>query len=365
MEMNINKNNKNYRQFLNVWNQKANQIENFCHLCEEIYMELILIKQFDKEKFNNNSKQDIDSYIEVFNNLYRNFYQEVFSDDYDYNMSRSPEEDFNRFNAYNHDFQKGKFIYDCGDKKMSRFADLPIGIQDEYFEEIKHKVNALLIFERDLKFITMKDEFWNGIAKTADEINLMDKFTACGKVVLEGGWRVNENEPEVQNFSQDKIYQSASIINEISIENIFRPDIYFKVPRSKIFLFYKFDLPNICCVSHRDAYTDEYINGETKYIEISQHTEVQKVDEEIVGDNVHELFAFSPVFATKNTMVNFYGHVGYNEVVIKNPEIIAVAALDTNSIKYAKQVAEKHNVKFLGLMGDMLYYDTWDDDMIE
>lgn len=348
---------KNYRQFLNIWSGKSNQIENFCHLCEEIYLELKLIKKFDEQHFNNVSKVDIDTCIEVFNNLYKNFYQEVFSDDYDYNMIAIPESaNFDRFNVYNHGFQKEKFIYSESIKNMIGFPDLPIGIKDEYFKNIKSKVNALLIFERDLKFITMKDEFWNGVAKSGNDINLMDKFTACGKVVIEGGWRIDDDKPEVQKFSQNKIYQSASIINELSIDKIFRPDICSKIARSKIFLFYKFDLPNICCVCHSDGYTDEYINGETKYVEISNHTEVQKVDEEIVGDDTHELFSYCPVFATKNTIMNFTGGIGYNEVVIKNPQIIAVAALDVDSIRYAKEVARKNNVKFVGLMGDVKYY---------
>ena len=367
--------NKFFRSFSRIWNfdkvhslKPKDQISNFCELCSGIYLELTLIKYYDEKLFNEKSRISIDDYITLFNNLYENFFEEVFSDDYEYFYNKH--KDFwlsaFRFNYSRLNLKKNKFEYEkrevaklIGETENDVYVDTLIGIKDDYYDTIKSKVNPILILERELKFITMKKEFWKNIATSTSQIDLNKKFVICGKVLVEGGWRIDDKNEDVKRFSNQRIYQSASIINETQKDKLFVPSMFSGKPQNKALLIYKFDLNKICCVSHYDAYTDEFINGTTKYMEVTEHTDVQKVDEEMVDNNVHELFSYSPVFATENSMVNFGDGPGYNEIVIKNPEVIAVASLNYRSSEYAKKLARQHGVKFLGIMTNC--YDVDDE----
>lgn len=353
---------KNYREFKQYWNndkitkdRREDQIENFCHLCNEMYMALRLIKLYDEELFNKYSTHSIDDYIEVFDNLYGEFFKEVFENEYDTSPSSF------RFYYKGLKLKKDKFIlvekseYDLM-TSFSKDKDVTIGIKDEYYQTIKSKVNPILIFERELKHITMQDIFWSKFNNNPDEININGQFTICVKVLVDGGWRCDENKQSVKKFSNDRIYQSASIINERKKDKLFKAGYYGY--RQCALLVYKFDLSKVCCLCNYDAYSDEYINGETKYMEITQHTSIQKIDEELVGEDMHELFSYSPVFGTLNSLLHLCYEMEYNEVVLKNPEPIAVLAIDCKSIGYAMKIAEQHNVKYLGLLPiSQMYYE--------
>ena len=191
----------------------------------------------------------------------------------------------------------------------------------------------------------MKDEFWKGVAKDGDDINLKNNFCICGKLLFEGGWRISGNDRDVKDFATNKIYQSASIISKNTMNKLFTPDdnVNFK---SKAFLVYKFDLSKVACVSFRDGFSDELINGDTKFKEITLHTNIQKIDETLINGKKHELFAYCPVFSTLNCMLN--AHSLYNEVVLTNPEPIGVIALNRYSEDFAYRIAKENHVKFLG-----------------
>ena len=298
--------------------------------------------------------------MQVFDNMYKKFYNLVFNVPYDEQQKSfisSPlhyeaEMEFwkisKRFDVTISDLNKDKFniknktVLTCG---QTFHSTIVTGIKDEYYDEIKTAVNKILIFERNLKFITMKDEFWKGVAKYGDDINLKNNFCICGKLLFEGGWRISGNDRDVKDFATNKIYQSASIISKNTMNKLFTPDdnVNFK---SKAFLVYKFDLSKVACVSFRDGFSDELINGDTKFKEITLHTNIQKIDETLINGKKHELFAYCPVFSTLNCMLN--AHSLYNEVVLTNPEPIGVIALNRYSEDFAYRIAKENHVKFLG-----------------
>ncbi|MGN1212596.1 MAG: hypothetical protein ACI4TZ_01020 [Christensenellales bacterium] len=362
--------NKNFREFSNKWEnevctslQRKNQISNFCYLCEEIYKNLTLIKKYDKTKFNNISSISIDDYIEVFNNLYKNFYNEICNVKYegkDKNIKK-----YGKFFDVDYEFWDNfkRFVIPDDDLNLNKFTfnEKPIvidgstyhnhyifGIKDEYYKQIKSKVNQILILERELKFLTMKENFWQGVAKTSKDINLNGDFVICGKLLYEGGWRTSAKDQNVLEFGKNKIYQSTSIISNKTTNRVFCANNNdYTIPK-KAFLVYKFDLEKICCVSYRDAYSDEFIDGKTDFEEISIHTDIQKIDEDISNNKKHELFAFSSTFSTLNSVLN--ANSIYNELVLKNPEPIAVVALNKTSEDYAKKLAQELQVDYLGTM---------------
>lgn len=359
--------NEYFREFLKDWGddlypnlQNRNQILHFCYLCEEIYNNLTYIDEYDKEKFNAISIYPIESFMRVFDNMYKKFYNLVFNVPYDeqqksfissplhYDAEMKFWKISKRFDVTISDLNKDKFnienktVLTCG---QTFHSSIVTGIKDEYYDEIKTAVNKILIFERNLKFITMKDEFWKGVAKDGDDINLKNNFCICGKLLFEGGWRISGNDRDVKDFATNKIYQSASIISKNTINKLFTPDdnVNFK---SKAFLVYKFDLSKVACVSFRDGFSDELINGDTKFKEMTLHTNIQKIDETLINGKKHELFAYCPVFSTLNCMLN--AHSLYNEVVLTNPEPIGVIALNRYSEDFAYRIAKENHVKFLG-----------------
>lgn len=362
--------NKYFREFPKNWGddlypnlQNRNQIAHFCYLCEEIYSNLTMIEKYDKEKFNSISSFSIESFIEVFDIMYKKFYNLICKDSYD-NAKMSElalNSDFKdpylywnkdkRFDISLKDLNEDKFNIEekcVSQNNLTLIATLVTGIKDEYYEQIKSAVNKILIFERDLKYITMKDEFWKDVAKSTEDINLNNDFCICGKLLFEGGWRISCNDKEVKDFGKDKIYQSASIISKDTLNKLFIPNETMSSFKAKAFLVYKFDLSKVACVSYRDAYSDELIDGDTKFQEMTMHTNIQKIDESIIKDKKHELFAYSPVFSTLNCVLKPYSL--YNEVVLTDPEPIGVIAMNRYSEDYALLLAKQYNVDYLGVM---------------
>lgn len=373
---------KNYRKFPKHWDNSLysnlkvkDQIGDFCHLCKEIYLNLTLIKMYDKEKFNKLSPHIIDTYIELFDNLYREFFNEVFLIDYNqmYNnlyantqycgndmgiwkTSHRFDMEINQLNEQKFHTVDINLNYPTSDKSLSAQSQdnnlklhFIVGIKDEYYDAIKSKVNSIILFEQELKSITMKPEFWKGIAQTKNDIYLDEKFTICGKIIYENGWRLFSNKSLVKSFGKKKIYQSASIINENQPNKLFTPVTSNPI---KAFLIYEFDLNKVCCISTTDAYSDEFIDGKTNFKELSLHTDIQKITEDNVNGFKHELFAYSPVFSTLQCMLRSLSF--YNEVVLKQPKPIAVVALNSKSIDFAKQVAKENNVDYLGVMNNKI-----------
>ena len=350
--------NELYRHFARRWEGKVtlnkktqNQLQDFCSLCGQIYFEILQIEKYDKEKFNSISRITIEDYKQLFNNLYDNFCKECFED------SDELREEYKQFgNYYDLELRFFSFMYNEQIKKFEyKTVKIPdyntneemvvyVGIKEEYYDEIKSKVNAIFMLERELKFITMKKEFWGYEQKTTFD----DDYVVCGKVIMENGWRMNNSNIEINDFARQKIYQSASIINQNQLSNLFDPQPEISLLFSKAFLIYKFDIDKVCCVSHKDAFTDEFIDNENKFKEFTFHTEVQKVDEQEVDGHNHSLFTYSPVFSTLNSMLNC--QEGYNEIVLKQPKIIGVCALDEYSQSYAERVAEINGVKYCGVM---------------
>ena len=272
--------------------QNKNQILHFCYLCEEIYHNLTYINRCDKNKFNAISNYPIESFIEVFDSMYKKFYDLVFKVPYDESQQKCVSDPIyfeaelkywkssKRFDVTISDLNEDKFNIEKKSVVTSGqelFTTIVTGIKDDFYDEIKTAVNKILIFERNLKFITMKDEFWKGVAKSVEDINLNDKFCICGKLLFEGGWRISKNNSEIKNFGKDKIYQSASIISQDTLNKLFVPNDSMSSFNAKAFLVYKFDLSKVACVSYRDAFSDELINGDTKFEEMTMHTDIQKI----------------------------------------------------------------------------------------
>lgn len=361
--------NDSFRHFAKMWDsekainmQTKNQIYNFCYLCREMYANLKSIKKYDEKLFNSISDTTIDDYMQVFDNLYRNFYNDIFKISYEEQEQSIDKEnnyyevqfDFwktdKRFEFYSAEVNDEKFLYKYIDNDNCINDDAfkaIIGIKDEYYDSIKSKVNQILILERELKFITMKPEFWKGLENDSKKINLENDYIICGKILFDDGWRKDRNEKEILDFADNKIYQSASIINQYQTNRLFNPPINNSYISKKAFLIYEFDLDKVVCLSFSDAYSDELINGDTKFKEITMHTDIQKIDEETCEGNKHELFAYGPVFGTLNTMLN--SHSSYNEVVLKNPKPIAVMALNNYSEDYARELSEKYNIEYVGV----------------
>ena len=160
--------NEYFREFLKDWGddlysnlQNRNQILHFCYLCEEIYNNLTYIDKYDKEKFNAISIYPIDSFMQVFDNMYKKFYNLVFNVPYDEQQKSfisSPlhyeaEMEFwkisKRFDVTISDLNKDKFniknktVLTCG---QTFHSTIVTGIKDEYYDEIK-KVDCILIDE--------------------------------------------------------------------------------------------------------------------------------------------------------------------------------------------------------------------------
>ena len=168
------------------------------------------------------------------------------------------------------------------------------------------------------------------------------------KIVFPHGWRSDLFiAKRMEKFTQNRKYQSASLINNKSLFCLFN---YFNNKESALFI-YEPDSSKIVCANKYDAYSDEYINNRNPYWESNCFSSLSLIDSQNIDGDLHDLYANATEVATPNVLLHNGGT--YNELVIRDPKIIGVLAPNKNSEKYAKKLATEKNVPYYGVL-DMI-----------
>lgn len=366
---------KTYRNFKRDWfnpetdDKMYDAMMDFCTLAQNIYTGLKNINDYDHDFFNSHSSVKIEEYIQLFNKIYNGILDKYFVkrevlcslDRFRYNPKYLPEnclgdfvsnyvavypkpDKFNFAGYYNH--VRDVYIKICS------------GVKPSYYKDLKRRINKIFMLEHEVKCIVMKKEFWEDrMTNLICETKLPQDFMICGKKVFKYGWRSKSclEDENFDDYISNRVYTSASLIDSNTSEHlIFNEYNENRGPVS--FIILKPDAKRIVCACKDDGYSDEFINGENPFIEATVHTSVEKCDEIKKGDKLHELFASSTTFATPYSMLtsNFL----YNELVFKNPEVVAVASPKCNqeSIDYSMELAEKYGVPYLGVLPNELVH---------
>jgi len=362
-------NEKLYRNFKNDWFEPKSgpmmydAMADFCTLSENIYTGLKNIEKYDKQFFNEHSDVKIEEYIQLFNKFYDDILNRYFikrnvpfeSDltKFKYNPKYLPENCADEF-VKNYvsvfpnpkKFSYAEYFYTPWNKDIKVCA----GVKPVYFNDLKRRINKIFLLEHEVKCLVMKNEFWEDrMTNLKNKPELPQDFIICGKKVFKYGWRSKKclNDENFDDYISNRVYTSASLIDSNNSEHL----IFNNFNRGAVsFLIFKPDAQKIVCACKDDGFSDEYIDGKNPFTEATAHTSVEKCDESQTGDSLHELFASSTTFATPYSMLT--DDFVYNELVFKNPEVVAVASPENNSesIKYSMELAKKYGVQYVGVL---------------
>ena len=366
-------NEKLYRNFKNDWFEPKSgpmmydAMADFCTLSENIYTGLKNIEKYDKQFFNEHSDVKIEEYIQLFNKFYDDILNRYFikrnvpfeSDltKFKYNPKYLPENCADEF-VKNYvsvfpnpkKFSYAEYFYTPWNKDIKVCA----GVKPVYFNDLKRRINKIFLLEHEVKCLVMKNEFWEDrMTNLKNKPELPQDFIICGKKVFKYGWRSKKclNDENFDDYISNRVYTSASLIDSNNSEHLIfnnfnRGAVSFLI----LYLLIKPDAQKIVCACKDDGFSDEYIDGKNPFTEATAHTSVEKCDESQTGDSLHELFASSTTFATPYSMLT--DDFAYNELVFKNPEVVAVASPENNSesIKYSMELAKKYGVQYVGVL---------------
>lgn len=221
-----------------------------------------------------------------------------------------------------------------------------IGLSDKFYPSIKNIANKFILLEKIISKTTK--QMWTQEITDVQNYDFSGKkpYKIIVKAVFPKSWRLRSIEEQIQNFGKERCYQSASLISNKNAHSI-----YLYTARAYCaLLVYKFDVNKLEVADACDIFSEEYIEKQNPYYEKIKFDDVNIHEREIVDGKLHELYSFGVETTTPNYLISCCEDDSYNEVVLKNPEIIGVLSPDCASQEYAQGVAKSLNKKYLGVV---------------
>lgn len=299
---------------------------------------LLDIKQYYEEDFNNDNTYSIDDYISLFNlsvkkinKLLLNRYNAISSTNKDYEFD--VENSFCTFMKFQYrKLNKKAFVFDKNSLDM-------YGFTDETYEKLLPLVNKIFMIEKMCSFTTRK--FWEKEITKIENFEPEKPYKIIVRVITPMNWRSYDNSIVAHNYFKNKIYTSASLIDEQTNKNLINYAEWSFTKAAILILAY--DNNSFVCAKETDTYSEEYINKEMPPIGNADfYSSVNLVDEEIKNDNLHEFFSKGLEIATPKAILENVWN--FTEVDMKNPKVVGVISPNKKSTKYAKQFADEYNV---------------------
>ena len=356
METNLRTENvKIHRQFPQRWEKDivemfstTNGLVDFSRYTINMDRALKSIKKFYENEFNQDpliksSENTIDDYLQIFNNItgkiakiildkeYTNGYD---FDDYSFNT------EFNFCVLSKNDYDKlNKNLFyiktNLKFKKNRHNVDL-LGFNDATYKKLLPLAKEMFMLEKYCSFVTRK--FWQKEITSIIELDLKKPFKIITRVLFPENWREGKNKKELEKFYNNKIYESASLIDEQHKINL----IFASETIVAALLILEYDEDKFLCANLSDAYSEEYINNKNPFVKKSFYSSVSKINSYKDKDNIHEFFADATEIATPKGILAY--NYTYNEVDMKNAKVVGVIAPNEKSVEFAKKEATKRGV---------------------
>lgn len=309
----------------------------FSLYCFHLYNSLLGIKEFYEEDFNKDDSLTIDDYISFFNNRFEKFLNlsvdsKTEIDEW-YKLCQKRKVDIKkdgRFKLLEYTEYRNPKIY-----KLNKNNET-IGFTDDGYNKINEIAKELFIIEKFCAFTTRK--FWQNEITNVHSLDINNKFKILVKVVSPTKWRSDTETEKLKEYYNNRIYESASLIDESHKDNLFQTissDVYS-------LLIMNCDNESLICASNADNYSEESIDdiNPLEYKAVFSSILMQD-DTEFKGKN-HKLFATAVECETpKNILKNVKL---YTEVNLKNPKVVGVIAPNKKSLNYSEKQAKKYNV---------------------
>jgi hypothetical protein len=291
------------------------------------------------KKFNAISSTPIQDYRVVLNNYFWQYLNLIFDPDL-YNKLRSTYKPnwTSVFMRCALDLNRTAFIFDDCNKA--------IGLSDNFYPSLKSLANRFILLEKTISKTTK--QMWSQEITDTQNYDFSGKepYKIIVKAVFPKSWRLRSKEHKIQKFSKERCYQSASLISNKNTNALF---LYGSRAYSAL-LIYKFDVNKLEVADTCDIFSEEYIEKQNPYYEKIKFDDVNIHEREIVNGKLHELYSFGVETTTPNYLISCCGDDSYNEVVLKDPEIVGVLSPDCASEEYAQGVAKSLNKKYLGVV---------------
>ena len=343
-------NEKILRKLPKSWKSRSNDLNNkvygnyeIAEYCRKLFDSLLGIKKYDEQKFNKNNSWTIDEYIQIFNSIYKQIFDTLIDKNMAkayFNMQKNPSNDFDRYKkfyifSFTKTYNKSAFVFekDTDEKEV-------IGFSSKAYKAIEPLFKKLFMLEKMCAFTTRK--FWRDELTKFEDLDLSKKYKILVKVVFKKNWRTQKLTKKLKNYYNERIYQSASLIDPKNKNKIFT---FHTLNENYALLLMDYDDNTYVCSSPDDDYSEEQIDGKNPIITQAKYTDLFLQDVEIVDGKVHKLYADTVECLTPNVVL--HNTKMFSEVNLKNAKPIAVISPNKSNLCFASQKAKELNLPLL------------------
>lgn len=322
---------------------KADCNHDLAEYCRLLFASLMEIKQDYENKFNRLSTTPIQDYIDFFNEQYSKIADVLLNAKAVKNFEISMHANNPEYYTYITRFfaLKESDCINSGVLKIG-FDGKPYGYSDSAYAIIKPLVTNIFLIDKLCSFVTKK--FWQEEITSLSDLSLKGNFKILIKTVFAENWRRDKVSPTIKKFHQDRIYQSASLIDNKHKYSFFGSRNNFV----KAWLVMGFDQKKFMCANSDDSFSDESINNANPLIEKNVYTDVLLQGCTKKGEKEHKLYAVAVEAITPKFLLKHM--YDYSEVNLQDTKPVAVINLGGyENTQFAKKQAQKFDVPVLDL----------------
>ena len=311
--------------------------------CRLLFSSLMEIKEDYEAKFNRLSITPIQDYIDFFDDQYSKIANVLLNAKAVKNFSANMRANNPKYYTYITRFFALRENSCCNSGVLKiGFDGKSYGYSDSAYAVIKPLVTNIFLIDKVCSFITRK--FWQEEITSLSDLSLKGDFKILIKTVFAENWRRDKVSPTIKKFHQDRIYQSASLIDNKHKYSFFGSRNNFV----KAWLVMGFDPNKFMCANSDDSFSDESINDTNPLIEKNVYTDVLLQSCVKKGGKEHKLYAVAVEAITPKFLLNRM--YDYSEVNLQEAKPVAVINLGGyENTKFAQKQAQKFDIPILDL----------------
>lgn len=328
----------------------------FSKYCECFYLDLLKLKTYYEDDFNQISKVTISEYISLFNQAFSGYFNLVIDDLKLRNHSPYPKQDEEKLDslwnkttrfeliqfAFNLKFIKNdllELLEPAYLPYINTYMPTVMRFKDHIYPKIKKSADIIFELEEIISITTKK--LWAQVV--LNDVENFDKAKPYGLFVkVLSDWRKNNGDIDTTEFTQKRYTTSVSYITH-NKSRFFRQHIS---PDELVGLVYSDD--GFMCAKDRDAFLEEYIDGKCDYEEKSVFSKVMR----IAQFGTHDIFSVATKIVAPRCSLNYNDN--FNEIILDKRKSKPIAVfyvskingVDVNKNNKTFKLAQKLAIKF-------------------
>ena len=317
----------------------------FGRYCKLLFESLVAIKHYYADFFNANNSWTIDEYISIFERLYNKILGVMFDKKkvkdalkIETKILGSKEvRNYKRFGMFEEVQLFNQKIY------LHNSKGKIIGFTDDGYKKVSFFAKKMFMLEKMCAFTTRK--IWQNEITKFEDLNFKKDFKIIVKAVFANGWRHQPLTKLLKDYYEDRIYSSASLIDNKTKDKVFKSISSYNCEDNMALLVMDYDDNCFVCANKWDAYSEETIDGKNPIKLKSIYSDIFAQSKDVVDGKIHKLYAdavetLTPKFILDNVDT-------FSEVNLKNAKPKAVIAPNKHSEEYSKKLAEDLGVPFI------------------